>query len=159
MLPPGFSRCFVCVYTTCVLLQQVCAAGQAGDAWRSLMEPTRQAAKALAKAGVIDITQKGQVGCSGPGWAVCWGWTAGGLLLRPFKQLLPYFDSKELVPGLACTRLGTGLLMVENYHVGGKCSSSTSAAHEQMQPGCHAKWQILAGAPFWQGHEQTIGAR
>lgn len=31
-----------------------------GD-WRSLMEPTRQAAKQLAQQGVIQITQKGQV--------------------------------------------------------------------------------------------------
>lgn len=38
-------------------LLQLCPKGD----WRSLMEPTRQAARQLAQQGVIHITQKGQV--------------------------------------------------------------------------------------------------
>lgn len=42
----------------CCLPLQLCPKGD----WRSLMEPTRQAARQLAHQGLIDITQKGQVG-------------------------------------------------------------------------------------------------
>ena len=32
-----------------------------GPNWRELMEPTRQAARALARAGEVEITQRGEV--------------------------------------------------------------------------------------------------
>lgn len=39
---------------------QLCPKGD----WRALMEPTRQSARHLAHEGLIDITQKGQVGAN-----------------------------------------------------------------------------------------------
>jgi hypothetical protein len=45
----------VTAVTCCV---QLCPKGD----WRALMEPTRQAARQLAHQGLIEITQKGQVG-------------------------------------------------------------------------------------------------
>jgi len=47
-----------------LVLVQLCPKGD----WRSLMEPTRQAARQLARQGVIEITQKGKVGGLGTHW-------------------------------------------------------------------------------------------
>lgn len=35
--------------------------GQDGDAWRALMEPAREAARRLAAAGEVEVTQGGEV--------------------------------------------------------------------------------------------------